>query len=121
VTQVELRVPNGLEPESAIRRAQLERDGRLISVRIRPEHGVSWPVWQRGVGLLTENSLPLSPAVNEALGAWSAFWEAHVDMAGKWSSPEDHDCWLSEARELEDALERELWDIAVVERIYSKD
>ncbi len=121
VTQVELRVPDGFEPGSVIRRAQRERDGLLISVCLLPEHGVAWPVWQRGEGLLAENSLPLSPSVDQALRAWSAFWEAHVDMDGNWSSPEDRSAWLRDARDLEDALERELWEIASIERNFSDD
>jgi hypothetical protein len=116
ITQVELWVPEGRDPSSAIRRAQLERDGMLISVRLLPEHGVSWPIWQRGVGLLDENSLPLSAGVNAALREWSLFWETHLGLNGEWSSADDRDWWVRRANELEDALERELWDFAVIER-----
>lgn len=116
VTQVELWVPEGCDTRSAIRRAQLEREGKLISVRLRPEHGVSWPIWEREVGLLDENSLPLSPAVNAALREWSLFWATHLGMNGEWSSADDHDTWARQARELEDALEIELWGLAVIER-----
>ena len=90
----------------------------LISVRLAPEHGVSWPIWQRGVGLLDEGSLPLSPAVNAALREWSLFWATHVGMNGEWSSANDRDWWVRRARELEDALEIELWEFAVVERAH---
>ena len=118
ITQVELWVPEGRDPRSAILRAQLQRDGMLISVRILAEHGVSWPIWQRGVGLLEENSLPLSPELNTALREWSAFWATHLGLDGEWSSAEDREWWNQRARELEDALEIELWDVAVIERGY---
>lgn len=90
----------------------------LVSLRLVPEHGVSWPIWQQGVGLLADHSLPLSTRLNRALRTWSDFWEAHVDMSGVWSSPGDHTSWVRQARQLEDALEVELWDVAVIERSF---
>ena len=116
ITQVELWVPEGFDPRSAIQRAQANRDGLLISIRLLPEHGVSWPIWQRGVGLLEENSLPLSPVLNAELRDWSSFWATHLGMDGEWSSADDRDWWVRRARELEDALEIELWEVAVIER-----
>ncbi|MEY9953964.1 hypothetical protein [Leifsonia sp. EB34] len=121
ITQVELWAPEGCDPGSAIRRAQLQRDGALISVRLLPEHGVSWPIWQREVGLLDENSLPLSPALNAALREWSLFWATHLSMDGEWSSADNRDWWFRRARELEDALEIELWEVAVIERGFPVD
>jgi hypothetical protein len=54
--------------------------------------------------------------VNAALREWSLFWETHLGLNGEWSSADDRDWWVRRANELEDALERELWDFAVIER-----
>lgn len=118
MTQMELTVPAGFSSEDVIQRAQRERNGELLYLRLLPEHGVSWPIWQRGEGLLAEESLPLSTALNERLHSWAEFWEAHLGLNGKWSSVEDENMWLQQARDLEDALECELWEIAVIERVY---
>lgn len=116
ITQVELWVPEGISTERVMTRAERVRAGEVFTVRLQPERGVRWPVWRVGHGLAEEGSLELSAGLNSALTEWALVWETHVTLWGEWSSEADRDQWLRRKRELEDLLERELWDVALVIR-----
>ena len=84
-------------------------DGRRV-VRMFPDHGNPWPLWESFTDEYsrTPSELGLSPELTDALRRWYDAWEPVALDGGPGAE------WLEEGRRLAGALQRELRDVAEV-------
>lgn len=123
VTQVELRVPTYATSESAIRRAALQREGRLRVIRLYPEWTNEWPVWEDGTDISDPDAFGLSPELRGMLRKWQDVWETHFVLGRGWPTVAAYEGWAREGDVIAERLEREVWEFAEVRaqhRMYSK-
>ncbi|GAB3305217.1 hypothetical protein GCM10027427_34080 [Pseudoclavibacter terrae] len=114
-TQVELLVPSYSTPAETILRAQHQRDGALVCIRVYPEHATDWPLWASGdKDLANPDTLGISDSLVESLRAWQHEWSQQVGPGLGWTSEESMSDWVRRGDILCDALIRELWTRAVV-------
>jgi hypothetical protein len=97
-------------------RARKEREGELREIRLFPEWGVDWPLWESGTTRYPGNpdDFGLSPELAEQLRAWLDFWELHFDLDKGWSSEANEAEWLSGGFQIAEDLQAEVYDFATV-------
>ncbi|GAA2010849.1 hypothetical protein GCM10009739_23800 [Microbacterium ulmi] len=86
-------------------------DGRRV-IRLMPEWGVTWPLWESftDAHLLDAADLGLSDELSEALRAWNAEWNDRSET----EPLRDRAAWLAEGRRLHAALQAEVAAFAEV-------
>ena len=121
-TQEELFVPSYSTTTATLRRAQKARDGMLRIVRIFPDHGHPWPLWDPAAGYTASpDTYGLSAGLTEALAKWYLAWEAAVGSGDGWPTDLQRMDWERQGDELVVWLTRELWDVAEVRAEFHRD
>lgn len=115
VTQVELLVPPYSTVEATVARAAKLRAGQLHEVRLFPDHGHGWPLWDPKVGYTAvPDDYGLSEGLVAALRQWYDDWEAAVGPGDGWSDAAEKEEWIERGDDLAARLVEETWDIAVI-------
>ncbi|KQW05526.1 hypothetical protein ASC66_11050 [Leifsonia sp. Root4] len=116
VTQEEIAVPPYASAEQAIRRAAMKRSGRLRFIRMFPDYGRDYPLWENGSGnyTVTAADLELSTPLADALRRWQQRWDDECLDSSEWSSEQARLDWLRDGAEMCARLQREVWDFAEV-------
>jgi hypothetical protein len=116
VSQVELVVPVFATPERAIRRAALQRQGELRTIRFFPDWGHAWPLWENstdGYDLCPED-LDVSEKLAQDLRQWHDDWSASFARSLEWSTEKVAERWRQSGDQLLARLQEEVWDFAEV-------
>jgi len=117
-TQIEVWVPAGMSRERALRRATLQHNGDLRTIRFYPDHGNPWPLWEDDL----ENPTPtpdvygLSDLLMTELRDWYDAWESGFRFDAGWADTSTGRAWLARGDAIADRLEFEVWDFAEVSR-----
>lgn len=116
VTQEEIAVPPYATAERAIDRAARARAGRLRAIRMFPDYGRDFPLWENGTGAytVTADDLGLSAELGEGLRLWQQRWEEECLDSSAWSSERARLDWLRDGAGLCARLQREVWEFADV-------
>jgi hypothetical protein len=90
------------------------RDGG--QVKLMSDYSADWPLWSAEEGLLTPESLALSPALVADLLAWQELFECEFRWDHGWRSPESEARYARIAPELLNRLRIELgptWQVVM--------
>lgn len=123
VTQVELEVPIYATPESTIARSVKRRNGELRTIRVFPDVGHEWPLWEPGSDIyaIGPEDLPISEGLAGDLRVWYDDWEMSFSRSFSWSSDAEAERWRQRGDVLLDRLQQELWLQAEVVGTYRSD
>lgn len=118
ITQEEIAVPPYASAEQAIRRAAMKRSGRLRFIRMFPDYGRDYPLWENGSGnyTVTADDLELSTPLADALRCWQQRWDDECLDSSAWSSEQARLDWLRDGEALCERLQHEIWEFAEVVR-----
>jgi hypothetical protein len=77
------------------------------------DYGAEWPLWDDG--MITPESLGLSPALTQRLRAWTDYYLAHATSDRNWLVSSQQDAvWSADGKRLSDHMNRELRGAAYV-------
>ncbi|GAA1733877.1 hypothetical protein GCM10009710_13220 [Aeromicrobium alkaliterrae] len=90
--------------------------GRVV--RVFPEYGRDWPLWERVDSpagyVTTPDTYGLSDDLTGAIAAWNDYWERHFAHDTGWDHPDHRDQWRRDGDRVVASLRTELWGIATV-------
>lgn len=119
VTFREIAIPVGATAELAIRRAVRDRAGQISSLRLWPDHGFEWPLWDANRGFTAYPSYyHLSDDLIHDLREWTSNWHGQIGVNLEWDSPESRDRWRARGEEIVQRLANEAWWYADVFAIF---
>lgn len=113
-TQVELWVPLYATPGRAIRREARRREGELRTLRLHPDLGSDWPIWDEDALVIDTVIGQLSCKLRQDLQRWNQVWLHEFHHFRGWSSARVGEQWHAEGAELTSRLQEETWEIADV-------
>lgn len=113
-TQVEVLVPVSISRERAAARMKGEQQGRIRSIRVFPELGNEYSLWESGTSeyAKTPSDYGVSRALSEDIQRWTLTWEQECALNSGWNSPEAQTQWVRQGHDIVERLELELYDVA---------
>lgn len=78
-----------------------------LEIRMFCDYGAEWPLWE--TGMITPESLGLSPALTKRLRAWTDYYLAHATSDRNWLVTSQQDAaWYADGKRPSDHMNREL-------------
>ena len=96
-------------------------DGARRVIRLFPDFGRDWPLWENSGGpagdvgyTTTPSDYGLSEGLCDALAAWNDFWTEHFDPFEGWDAAANETKWIADGRKVAAWLRREVAEFADV-------
>jgi len=90
-------------------------------IRLFPDYGRDWPLWENSDGpagdvgyTTTPSDYGLSESLCDALAAWNGFWNEHLDPFTGWDTAANEAKWIADGRKVAAWLRREVAEFADV-------
>lgn len=105
-----LRVPPFATRKLARERALRIRQGTLHTVRMFPDHGRDWPLWDERCGYtVAPDAYGLSFELIRGLCEWATSWNRFFDINAGWPSARVEEEWRAEGVRLAEELAIAVW------------
>ena len=101
--------------------ARLRASGARRRIRLSPDFGRDWPLWEDDhdgdvINILASPAdYGLSESLTQQIHAWFSFWQQHYDPDARWDSSSNYTAWHEEGRNVASAMRREVGEFAHVQ------